>query len=65
MHRPFFLALERGIEPYFDTDSAGLQSDRRLVWQKLQRLGPVDDKVFELYPLKGKKGGGDEESRED
>ena len=49
-----------------DDRSAGLQSDRRLVWQKLQRLGTVYDKVFERYPpKKGKKGDGDEESRED
>ena len=52
---------------YLEDDlSAGLQSDRRLVWQKLQRLGTVDDKVFERYPpKKDKKGDGDEESREE
>ena len=31
-----------------DDQSSGLQSDRRLEWQELHRLGTVDDKVFEL-----------------
>ena len=49
-----------------DDRSAGLQSNRRLVWQKLQRLGTEDDKVFERYPpKKSAKGDGDEESRVD
>ena len=62
-----YLASVLGVSFYLEDDqSAGLQSDRRLVWQKLQRLGTVDDKVFERYPpKKDKKGDGDEENRED